>query len=158
MGFYQFRTEQWLPADKEKVWTFISDPKNLAKITPDYMNFVITSLDEIDGMYPGMIVSYRVSPLPFFRSTWVTEITEILENQYFIDEQRVGPYSLWHHQHHIETKDGGTLMTDIVSYKPPFGFLGSIANWLFIEGQLKKIFDYRRSRMEEIFPSTEEDT
>jgi ligand-binding SRPBCC domain-containing protein len=102
-------------------------------------------------MYPGMIISYKVSPVLGIKMTWVTEITQVIEKEYFVDEQRVGPYSVWHHEHKIEAIEGGVLMTDIVSYKPPFGFLGSIANSILIKKQLKEIFDFRTVAMEKMF-------
>lgn len=98
-----------------------------------------------------MIISYRVSPLRGLRTNWVTEITHIKEKEFFIDEQRIGPYKMWHHQHFIESIPEGTLMTDIVSYQPPMGFIGALANTLLIRNQLKKIFDYRKEVLEQIF-------
>jgi ligand-binding SRPBCC domain-containing protein len=132
-----------IPADLETVWDFISSPKNLKEITPDYMGFDITSNDLPAKMYPGMIISYRVSPLLGIKTTWVTEITHVQEHAFFVDEQRVGPYAMWHHQHHIKPHNDGTYMLDIVSYQPPFGFLGTIANEIIIKHKLKEIFDYR---------------
>ncbi len=151
MGFYQLKTTQKIPAPLEQVWEFISSPANLKKITPDHMGFDITSGDLPEKMYPGMIISYKVSPLFGLKLTWVTEITHVEDKKYFVDEQRVGPYTMWHHEHIIEPVEGGTLMKDIVSYKPPFGFLGSIANSLIIKLQLKEIFDYREKAIEKIF-------
>jgi len=98
-----------------------------------------------------MIISYKVSPVLGIKMTWVTEITQVKEKEYFVDEQRVGPYSVWHHEHKIEAIEGGVLMTDIVSYKPPFGFLGSVANSILIKKQLKEIFDFRTVAMEKMF-------
>ena len=148
---YQFKTKQLLKSDLETVWDFVSSPRNLKKITPPYMGFDITSKDLPLKMYPGMIISYKVSPLLSIPTTWVTEITQVEKHKFFIDEQRVGPYTMWHHQHFlVETKDG-ILMTDIVTYKPPFGILGSIANSLFIKKKLKSIFDYRFVSLEKIF-------
>lgn len=143
MAFYQFQQTQEVNASIDEVWDFISSPKNLKEITPDYMGFDITSKNLPDKMYEGMIISYKVSPLLGIKTTWVTEITTVIDNEYFIDEQRVGPYKLWHHQHKIEPIKNGVLMTDIVSYSPPFGFLGRIANSLIIKNKLKEIFDYR---------------
>lgn len=151
MGFYQFKKTQVINASLEVVWEFISDPANLKKITPDYMGFDITSKDVPSKMYAGMIISYRVSPLFGIKTTWVTEITHLKENSYFVDEQRVGPYKIWHHQHMIQPTEKGTLMTDIVSYQPPLGFLGSIANELIIKGKLNEIFEYRTKALDEIF-------
>ena len=135
----------------DEVWDFISSPKNLKRITPDYMGFDITSHNPQDTMYPGMIISYKVSPVLGIKMRWVTEITHVREKDYFVDEQRVGPYAIWHHEHKIEPIEGGVLMTDIVSYKPPFGILGTLANGLFIRRQLNEIFKYRTTAVEEIF-------
>lgn len=155
MGFYQLHTTQKIPATIDEVWGFISSPANLKKITPEYMGFDITSKMLSEKMYPGMIISYKVSPVLGIKMTWVTEITHVKEKEYFVDEQRVGPYRIWHHEHKIDPIEGGVLMTDIVSYQPPFGFLGTIANTLMIKKQLKKIFDYRKTTLEKIFGKME---
>jgi ligand-binding SRPBCC domain-containing protein len=155
MGFYQLYKTQKVPATIEQVWDFISSPANLKKITPEYMGFNITSKMLSEKMYPGMIISYKVSPVLGIKMTWVTEITQVKEKEYFVDEQRVGPYSMWHHEHKIEPIEGGVLMTDIVSYKPPFGILGSIANYILIKKQLQEIFDYRTVAVEKMFGKLE---
>ena len=98
-----------------------------------------------------MMISYKVKPIPGFKMTWVTEITHVKEGKYFVDEQRVGPYSVWHHEHHLEPLQEGVVMIDVISYKPPFGFLGRIANTLFIKNQLNRIFSYREKAINEIF-------
>ena len=154
MPIYQLKKQQWLPARLDDVWDFISSPKNLKKITPEYMGFDITSEEVLDHMYPGMIITYKVSPVLGVKMDWVTEITQVEEGRFFVDEQRVGPYKMWHHQHHIWEKDGGVLMTDIVTYVPPLGFFGSIANKLFISRQLDGIFDYREEVLEDFFSSS----
>ncbi|MGB5665278.1 MAG: SRPBCC family protein [Maribacter sp.] len=151
MGFFQFRKKQIINSSIEQVWDFISDPKNLKAITPDYMGFDITSKDVPSKMYEGMLISYTVSPLFGIKNTWVTEITHLKENNYFVDEQRIGPYRIWHHQHILEPIKEGVLMTDIVSYKPPFGILGSLANELIIKRKLREIFDYRTKALSRIF-------
>lgn len=150
MAFYQFKREQKLNASLEELWDFISSPANLKKITPEYMGFDITS-DSPDKMYPGLIISYKVSPLLGIKTQWVTEITQVKDKSFFIDEQRVGPYALWHHQHHIEPIEGGVLMKDIVSYQPPFGILGALANRLFIQSKLEEIFAFRKVALEKRF-------
>lgn len=142
MGFYQFKRTQEFEKPLADVWKFISEPRNLKVITPDYMGFDITTDDIASTMYPGMIISYKVAPLLGIKMNWVTEITHVKENKYFVDEQRVGPYKIWHHQHILEPLGEGTLMTDIVSYKPPLGIIGNIANPM-IKGKLIEIFDYR---------------
>ena len=153
MGFYQFRETQKIQASLEEVWDFISSPANLKSITPPYMGFDITSAELPRTMHPGMMISYRVSPVLGIPMTWVTEITHVEDKRYFVDEQRIGPYALWHHEHRIEPVEGGVLMTDIVSYKPPFGFIGALANALFIRKQLRGIFEYRKVAMDKRFGS-----
>ena len=143
MGFYQKTSEMKINASIEDIWDFISSPANLKEITPDYMGFDILSKDLPVKMYPGMIISYAVKPLLGIKTTWVTEITQVEDKKYFVDEQRIGPYSMWHHQHIIEPIENGVLMKDIVSYKPPFGVLGSIANFIIVRQKLNEIFEYR---------------
>lgn len=151
MAFYQLIKSQKIPVDIATIWDFISSPENLKEITPKHMGFVVTSNSGEDKMYPGMIITYKVSPLLGIQLTWVTEITHVKDAEYFVDEQRIGPYSMWHHQHKIEAIEGGVLMTDIVTYQPPFGFLGAIANRLFIKKQLNQIFDFRTLAIEKRF-------
>jgi len=151
MGFYQFKQEQKINASMDEVWNFISSPKNLKEITPEYMGFDITTKDLPEKMYPGMIIGYIVKPVLGIKTTWVTEITHVKERKYFVDEQRVGPYAMWHHEHFIEPIENGVLMKDIVSYKPPFGFLGSIANRWVIRKKLQEIFNYRTKAIEKIY-------
>jgi len=151
MGFYQLKQTQRIKGTIDEVWDFIASPENLKKITPDYMGFDITSGDLPEKMYPGMIICYKVSPFLGIKMNWLTEITQVDEKKFFIDEQRVGPYKIWHHQHRIEAIEGGVLMTDIVTYQPPMGFLGSIANTLIIKNKLNEIFTYRTNVLNQIF-------
>lgn len=151
MAFYQFYKAQVINASLDEVWDFISSPANLKVITPDYMGFDITSSHGIDKMYEGMIISYRVKPIPGFNTEWVTEITHIREKEFFVDEQRIGPYKMWHHQHMLEMLDEVLVMKDIISYQPPLGLLGSLANELFIRKKLEEIFDYREKSIEDHF-------
>jgi len=151
MAFYQFYKAQVINASRDEVWDFISSPANLKLITPDHMGFDITSSHSIDKMYAGMIISYKVSPFLGFKTDWVTEITHIRDKEYFVDEQRIGPYSMWHHQHILETIDDVVIMKDIITYQPPFGFLGAIANALYIRKKLNQIFDFREQAIEHKF-------
>lgn len=153
MAFYQLIKTQKLPVSVEEIWYFISSPGNLEKITPENMGFIVTSKNGSEKMYPGMIITYKVSPLLRIKLNWMTEITHVKDFEYFVDEQRIGPYSMWHHQHKIKPFDGGVLMTDIVTYQPPFGFLGAIANALIIKNRLQQIFDYRSVALEKRFGS-----
>ena len=151
MAFYQLIRTQKLPASIEEIWDFISSPINLKDITPDYMGFKITNNSGQEKMYPGMIITYKVSPIPGIKLNWLTEITHVKFHEYFVDEQRIGPYSLWHHQHKIAPIEGGVLITDIVTYQPPLGFIGALANAVFIKKQLRKIFDFRAIAFEKKF-------
>ncbi len=150
MKYTQIRKKQLLKSDINTVWNFISSPKNLAKITPKYMNFKITSIED-DNMRPGMIISYKVSPILSIPLSWVTEITHVNHLNSFVDEQRFGPYKMWHHEHIITKTNQGIIMEDIVTYVPPFGVFGKMLNILFIKKQVKSIFEYRYKIMEKIF-------
>jgi ligand-binding SRPBCC domain-containing protein len=151
MAFYQINQTQKIPASIDEVWDFISSPGNLREITPPSMGFIITSNNASEKMYAGMIITYKVSPLAGIKINWVTEITQVKDKEFFVDEQRMGPYKMWHHQHKIEAIEGGVLMTDIVSYQPPFNILGSLANALIIKRKLKLIFDFRTDALEKRF-------
>jgi ligand-binding SRPBCC domain-containing protein len=152
MGFHQLNTLQRLPISSEKAWDFFSSPANLKELTPDYMGFDITSgFSAGDKMYTGMIITYKVKPIAGIPLNWMTEITHIEDKKYFIDEQRFGPYSLWHHQHWFKEIEGGVEMIDKVNYKLPLGFLGDIANTIFVKKQLEGIFEYRYKKLEQLF-------
>lgn len=151
MGIYRIYEELELPASLDEVWEFISRPENLKEITPPYMGFHITTPDLPSTMYPGMMISYKVSPVLGIPLTWVTEITHVEEKAYFVDEQRIGPYSLWHHEHFVEVTEVGVKMTDIVSYKLPLGWVGRLGHRIKVRRQLKEIFLYRRKKLEALF-------
>ena len=129
---HQIRKEQFLNAKIEDVWDFVTSPYNLKKITPEYMNFVIKSKNMNQKIYPGMIIFYKVSPILKIPTTWVTEIKYVKKNQFFVDEQRLGPYQIWHHEHLFREEKNGVVMIDIISYKLPFGIIGRCINYLFI--------------------------
>ena len=140
-----------MPVRIDKAWYFFTSPDNLSRITPESMGFKITSDIISDKIYPGMIITYKVYPFRVIPARWVTEITHVIENRLFVDEQRVGPYALWHHEHHFEEVEGGVKMTDIVSYKPPLGFIGRMVEPVIVRPQLGKIFNYRWRKLIEIF-------
>lgn len=148
---YRLHRVQKLPVSLDKAWFFFSAPDNLSKITPEYMGFTVTS-DQIDQkMYEGMIISYIVKPLFKIPLTWVTEITHVRAPYYFVDEQRFGPYSFWHHEHHFREIDGGVEMTDLLNYKLTMGLIGRSVNSLFVRKRVESIFDYRFRKLEKMF-------
>jgi len=152
---YSLKTIQKIPIALEQAWDFFSRPDNLKDITPAAMGFIIKSKHHGTKMYPGQIIEYTIKPILGVPLYWMTEITHVKDRVYFIDEQRYGPYSLWHHQHRFTEIAGGIEMTDIVHYKIPFWFIGDIANALFVKHQLKTIFDYRFTTIEEKFGKLE---
>lgn len=149
-GIYTLEVKQFVKTSLAEAWDFFSSPANLSKITPPKMGFIITS-GEPAKMFPGQIITYKVSPFAGIKTNWVTEITQVQENRFFVDEQRFGPYRMWHHEHHFEVQGEGVLMTDRVSYKLPFGFLGRMANSLFVKNQLHQIFEFRIAAMDKKF-------
>lgn len=153
MAYYQVKREQFIPASVEAVWDFISSPENLKTITPPDMGFEIVSQGLPEKIYPGMIITYKVSPLLGIKLDWMTEITQVKPGEFFIDEQRLGPYKMWHHQHMLKPVEGGVYMEDIITYIPPLGFLGRIANVLFIAKKVQGIFDHREVVLKKIFPA-----
>lgn len=151
MAVHKIVRKQLINKPVKDVWEFFSNPQNLLELTPSYMNFRVTSETDTDHIYAGQIITYKVSPLMGIPLFWMTEITQVRELQFFIDEQRKGPYRFWHHQHHFEDKEGKTLMTDIVHYQLPMFAAGDILHRLFIKRQLHNIFDYRYQKTEQLF-------
>lgn len=140
-----------LPLPIGDAWNFFSRPENLEKITPNSMQFRILSNVTSSEMYEGMMIRYQVRPVLNLPMHWTTEITHCKDNHYFIDEQRTGPFALWHHEHHFKSVNGGTEMRDILTYALPFGFLGRVVNRLFISGQIDSIFAYREKVLKNKF-------
>lgn len=154
MKLYQLHAKQALPISRKKAWDFLSNPKNLKEITPDHMGFhIVSGADR--PMFEGQIIQYVVKPLPGYSTKWVTEITHVREGEYFVDEQRFGPYALWHHKHFLSDIEGGVLMEDIIDYKIPFGLLGQLVQPFLVKKQLNQIFEYREAKLNELFGTLE---
>ncbi|WP_100614662.1 SRPBCC family protein [Confluentibacter citreus] len=150
MKVYTLYKKQLLPISKKEAWAFLSDPKNLKTITPDYMGFdILSGADR--PMFAGQIIQYIVTPILGIKTKWVTEITHVVDGHYFVDEQRFGPYALWHHKHFIKEIDGGVEMEDIIDYKVPFGILGQLVQPILVKPKLEEIFNYRTKKLEELF-------
>ena len=144
-------TSQIIHATIERAWGFFSDPRNLAKITPPELDFtILTALPE--RVHPGMMIEYRVRPLLGIPVRWLTEITHVEPGKFFVDEQRIGPYHIWHHEHHFKELDCGCIeMQDRVTYVLPFSPLGDIIHPFIVKPQLAKIFAFREKAVNEIF-------
>ncbi|TRZ98560.1 MAG: hypothetical protein D4R80_04740 [Deltaproteobacteria bacterium] len=140
---YVLKEVQRLPISLPEAWRFFSDPRNLPRITPPSLGLEVTS-DLPGKMYPGMVITYRVRPIPGVRVGWVTEITHVLEPSLFVDEQRFGPYRFWHHQHHFREIEGGVEMEDIVHYALPLGTIGRVFGGPLVRRRLAEIFAFRR--------------
>lgn len=151
MSSHTIKTVQQIPATLTQVWNFFSDPANLQRITPSSMGFEVISKHHGQKVYPGQIIEYKVKPLLGISLYWMTEITQVMDKEYFLDQQRFGPYRFWHHQHHFKQIEGGVEMTDIVHYKIRFGILGEIINTMIVRKKLKEVFEYRIQMVEEIF-------
>ena len=148
---YSLKATQVIPISLAEAWLFFSDPANLQTITPAKLGFKIISVHHGKVMYPGQIIEYKIRPVLNFPLYWMTEITHVSDKKYFIDEQRFGPYSLWHHQHHFREVEAGVEMIDIIHYKLPMWILGDLANTLFVKNKLKEIFDFRFSEVQRLF-------
>lgn len=142
--------EQVISAPVRQMWHYFCDPKNLNEITPPDMNFEIIQGGDME-MYEGQIIEYRVEFLRGVRSLWLTEISHVRDDAYFVDEQRVGPYRFWYHEHIFDVHPKGTKMTDHVTYVVPFGIMGDLMNLVWISKRLKYIFDFRRQKIFELF-------
>ena len=147
---HQFIRKQFVKTDLQTCWDFFSSPANLKRITPSYMGFDVKT--EVPAqMYEGLIIAYTVKPILGIPVEWVTEITHVKDKSFFVDEQRKGPYTMWHHEHHFKEVDGGVEMTDIVSYIIPLGFLGKLVQPFLVKPKLEEIFAYRFKIVEEVF-------
>jgi len=147
---YQLSAKLILPIGLDEAWDFFSDPKNLKKITPEYMGFhIMSSTDE--EMYAGQIISYKVSPLLGVKMNWVSEITHVEHKKYFVDEQKIGPYAIWHHKHFLKEIEGGTEIRDVVHYKLPISFIANRFHSVIVKPRLKEIFEYRTNILHSMF-------
>lgn len=150
-GIYTLYSKQIIPISLDQAWNFFSSPDNLKLITPGHMGFYIASELRSGKMYPGQIISYKVSPFGGIKTNWVTEITHVAEKEYFVDEQRFGPYKMWHHEHIFKTSSEGTEMEDIISYKLPLSPLSDIFHNILIKPKLMEIFTFREQKIIDIF-------
>ena len=152
-GIYTLTSEQVMPLSLEKAWEFFTLPTNLDRITPKEMEFRITN-NPPNKTYKGQIITYKIGALPFIKSNWITEITHLEEQKFFVDEQRFGPYAMWHHEHHFKAvSENEVLMTDIVNFKLPFGIFGDLIAGNYVRNKVKFIFESRYKILEKTFLS-----
>ncbi|MFZ4435040.1 MAG: SRPBCC family protein [Flavobacterium psychrophilum] len=150
MKLYQLKSKQFLPISLDEAWAFLSEPRNLKSITPEYMGFEIC--DGADRpMYQGQIIQYIVTPVLGIKTKWVTEITHVVDKSFFVDEQRFGPYAFWHHKHFLKEVPGGVEMEDIIDYKIPFGIFGQLVHPFLVKPKLNEIFTYRQHKLTALF-------
>ena len=150
MKIFKLKYSQKLPINLNEAWDFLSSPNNLELITPKSMDFNIIDWDKKKA-YPGQIIQYTVKPILGIKINWVTEITQVRDKEFFVDEQRFGPYTFWNHKHFIKEIEGGVIMEDVIHYKPPFGFVGVLLNFLFINSKLNSIFKHRELELIKTF-------
>ena len=150
MKIFRLEKSQDLPITIEECWEFFSNPSNLKIITPDYMGFEIIDLEKTK-MYAGQIIKYNVTPLLGLNMNWVTEISHVKKNSFFVDEQRFGPYKFWHHKHKFEIIENGIRVIDVLDYSLPFGLIGILFHPILIKPKLQEIFNYREKKLIEIF-------
>ncbi len=152
MKVYRLQRSQFLSTDIHTAWKFFTNPEDLSKITPGYIEFRITKQTSSE-MYPRMLLYYKIKPILKLPMTWVTEITQVYAPVWFLDEQRKGPYRMWRHQHIFKEVNGGVEMEDIVDYAMPLGLLGQFVHFFVVAKKLEGIFDFRREALEKIFNS-----
>ena len=150
MPIYTLHRTQRVRFGLEQCWDFFSNPHNLEKITPPSLNFRVKT-DLPAEIYPGLMIEYKVSPLFGIPVSWLTEIVQVNKPHHFVDEQRVGPYRLWHHEHFFRDVGPDEVeVRDLIHYVPPFGPMGVIINALAIRPQLGRIFDFRAGALEKL--------
>jgi ligand-binding SRPBCC domain-containing protein len=150
MKLYFLQRSQLLPIELKEAWQFFSNPENLELITPAWLGFKITS-QVPEKIYSGLLISYQVTPILGIHTSWVTEISLVKEPYFFVDEQKVGPYQFWRHQHIFKQTPDGVEMRDIVYYALPLAMVGQLVHKLVVRQKLEEIFDFRYQVLEEIF-------
>lgn len=149
MKIYHMENSLGVNAPIEEVWNFFSNPNNLAVLTPP--EFKLQFIGEPSSrMFTGQRIAYVMSLLPGFRIRWEGEITEVIQRQRFIDEQRKGPYAFWRHQHLFYEKEDGTEIHDSLEYSLPFGMIGAVGQ-PFVKRKMNAMFTYRNEKLKEVF-------
>lgn len=147
MTDFHFQSTVLLRHTREQVFEFFSRAENLDLLTPTWLHFnILTPMPVEMGLATRICYRIRIRGMPV---RWVSEITEWSPPHVFEDTQVRGPYRKWVHRHVFEETPEGTLVHDYVSYRVPGG---ALVNRILVSGQLRRIFDYRRAKMLEVFP------
>ncbi len=152
MKLERIQTVQRLPIQLEEAWDFFTSPKNLSLITPHWLDYRI-NLDPPEYLHPGTIISASIRPVPVISTSWISEITHIRPPQFYITEQRFGPFKMWHHEHHFRAIDEGVEIEDIIMYGMHFGMIGSFVHNIYLRKRLHDVFSYRAQALEQRFGS-----
>ena len=152
MKLERIQTVQRLPIQLEEAWDFFTSPKNLRLITPHWLDFQLNQ-EPPEYMHPGTIISATIRPFPVYSTNWISEITHIRPPQFYITEQRFGPFKMWHHEHHFTAIDDGVEIEDIIMYGMHFGKIGSLFHNVFIRKKLHDAFSFRAQALEQRFGS-----
>lgn len=150
MKIYTFSQKQKVPISLNQAWEFLSNSDNLSIMTPSYMNFKKISNDN-RPLYSGQIIQYSVTPILGIPVKWVSEITQLKKNDYFVDIQLYGPYNMWHHKHFVKEIEGGVEIEDLIDYKIPLGIIGQLMHPFLVKPKLKEAFEFRKNKLIELF-------
>ena len=150
MKTYNLEFEQFIDLPIKDVFDFFSKPENLSLITPPRLRFDILTPTPLE-MKEGQLIDYSLKILYLIKLHWRTLITDYQKPYKFIDQQIKGPYTLWHHTHIFEEKDGGTLIKDNLKYVIPFGWIGRAIHFIYIKHDINGIFQYRHKILNDIF-------
>lgn len=155
MKVYHLSRKLRLPITQDVAWAFFSNPATLSQLTPPDSKMVDESVELPKKIHAGMLQVFRVSPMKWLPAVrWAAEITHVDAPNYFVDEQKIGPFAFWHHRHSVTPVASGVEIGDLVHYAMPFGILGEWVHALFVRKQLERLFDYRQQMLEEFFGET----
>jgi ligand-binding SRPBCC domain-containing protein len=142
-------SEQWVPHAPEAIWPYFCDERNLERLTPDFLRFKVVGKSSRE-IGEGTLIDYRLK-LQGVPVRWQSRIENWEPPRRFVDTQVEGPYASWHHTHEFIPVANGTLMRDIVRYRLPLGWIGSvIAGWK-VDAYVDRIFSYRSNKIAERF-------
>lgn len=142
MKVYSFRQRQILPGDLQELWAFFANPFSLMHLTPPWLGLSIQA-DPVPEIYEGMVIGYRLRPLPSLSWEWITEITHVERRASYTSEQRLGPCRFWHHEHHFRQEAGLVHIYEIVHYTLPYDPLSRLGT-VCLQQALQRMFAFRK--------------